>query len=445
MVDFWLSKALNLCLSFMFLGAAWGAMRIIGVWLNPASIFLLFWFLYTFLPLLVAFEAPVSPWAMIYLLSFGLAFAIPFSLFRWPVAFAHNSNKREASYYFQRPVVIKAFYACSSISLILILLSILQQGSSLEQILFNSISTAGEFAHKRYNDQLESSIYGQLGLQFSYYTVVLGGLVYGSSKFMKRKTKIGVLLLSFAPSIEILLLQSAKGLIVFSIFLFFAAILVDRIYNKNYILFSSRAIRSLAIYACIFFLLISLSFVSRGVSNESDSTIVLTHLVKMFVSYSSGHLPAFSDWFSNRYLGESLFRYDQREVELGFNTFTWFFKLMGSKQFVPMGYYDEFYTFGDLVQSNIYTVFRGLIFDFTLLGSLVFACFAGFICALIFWKLLCERFSASAIVLFIFSVGISYQTYLISTLVWRSIPIVVLALSLMLTFLIKVRLFHAIK
>ena len=35
-----------------------------------------------------------------------------------------------------------------------------------------------------------------------------------------------------------------------------------------------------------------------------------------------------------------------------------------------MGVYDEFFTYGEYVKGNLYTVFRGIITDFGLLGSL---------------------------------------------------------------------------
>jgi hypothetical protein len=104
-----------------------------------------------------------------------------------------------------------------------------------------------------------------------------------------------------------------------------------------------------------------------------------------------------------------------------------------------MGIYDEFYAYGDYISGNLYTVFRGTITDFGLAGSLIFAFIVGSVCALNFWYLLGTKKSEFSIVFFIYFVAISYQTYIISTLTWLTISVVVAAQWIMLILLTRIR------
>ncbi|MBD7978573.1 O-antigen polymerase [Serpens gallinarum] len=437
MDDFWLIKIVNFLLSSLFLLGAWCSRKIVGVWLNPASIFLLFWFFYTAFPLVVAFEAPVSPWSIAYILSFCFAFSLSSFLFRWPVAFELNQNKPAAKYYFDRPLIIAAFYTAASFALLMTFLGVLKQGISIAQILANPIAVGGIYAGKRYSGEIVNSIYSQLGLQCCYYTAVLGGLIYGSRD--KSKIKIVILIFSFLPALLVMFMQSAKGLFFFSVFLFIGGILVARIYNKNLTLLNYANIRSLCWYGALVLPLILVSFLSRGIYQLNDASVIFDRLRYYLVTYSSVHLPAFSDWFSERYFDDSLMSYRQDIFTTGFYTFMSFFQLAGDDRFVPMGIYDEYYEYGAFIKGNLYTVFRGFITDFTLPGSLLFALVLGYVCNLGYWRLLCHRNSAFAVVFFIYFIAMAYQTYVISSLTWLTLPLVFLVQWFVVYFLMKVR------
>lgn len=437
MIEFWIIKAFNIMLSILFLAGAWSAKKVIGVWLNPASIFLLFWFLYTFMPLLLAFEVPVNPLAIIYLLIFGLFFSLPFTTIRWNIAFKANEAKKDAAHVFNRRSMVLGVIVCSLFSTCMAFISVLQQGISIQQIIMSPLSAGGIYASNRYSGDIVSSIYSQLGLQFSYYSAVLGGLVYGSRK--PYENKIIFLVLAFLPATLIMLLQSAKGLFFFSIFLFSGGVLVTRIFNKNYNLINLATLRAILPYVVIAIPFVVASFLSRGLYQLDDSSIIFDRLRAYLVSYSSVHLPAFSDWFSHRYFGESLFEYKQETATLGFYTFMAFFRLFGDAREIPLGVYDEFYFYGEFIKGNLYTVFRGLISDFGLIGSLLLAIIMGYIAAMTYRNLIIKKLPIFSIVFFIFFIGFSYQSFIISSLMWLTIPGVIIIQWIMLTLLIKIR------
>ncbi|RYZ83381.1 MAG: oligosaccharide repeat unit polymerase, partial [Proteobacteria bacterium] len=181
------------------------------------------------------------------------------------------------------------------------------------------------------------------------------------------------------------------------------------------------------------------SFLSRGIYQIDDTSLILNKLRYYLVTYSSVHLPAFSDWFSERYFNESSMNYRQEYLTGGFYTFMSFFQMLGDERYVPMGTYDEFYTHGEYVKGNLFTIYRGLITDFGLLGSFIFALVAGSACCLGYKRLLTREHSPFAIVFFIFFVAVSYQTYLISTLTWLTIPLVFCVQWAMLACLMKLK------
>lgn len=166
-----------------------------------------------------------------------------------------------------------------------------------------------------------------------------------------------------------------------------------------------------------------MTFVARGLQTVTDPNIIIDRIVLYSISYSSGHLYAFSDWFSDRYAEASIFPHIQEEVTFGFYSLMSFFKLLGDDREVRTGIYDVYYESLHL-KTNIYTAFRGMITDFSLLGSLVIALVLGFICNFFFYRLLCCRNNPFYIVFFIFFVGFTYQTYVISTFTWITIPVV---------------------
>ena len=218
------------------------------------------------------------------------------------------------------------------------------------------------------------------------------------------------------PSILVMLLQSAKGLFFLSSAFFAGSWLVTRIFQNDFRFPHISLFQGIAAILALSTFVIT-SFISRiGLDFNT--------LRFYIASYSSGHLYAFSDWFSHRYFETfSSNNYEQLSLEGGFYTFMAFFKFFGDSRYVPMGIYDEFFEVPGLLQTNIFTVFRGLISDFGLFGSLIFAAFVGLVSNLVFYVLVSNKNSTIGMVFFIYSVGFLYQTYIVSSLSWLSIPV----------------------
>jgi oligosaccharide repeat unit polymerase len=226
-----------------------------------------------------------------------------------------------------------------------------------------------------------------------------------------------------------MIFQSAKGLAFLSAALMIGSWLVTRIFQNDYQAPQIRVGPAIVVFS-LGFIAVIFSFLAR-VGDDID--LLLYYLS----SYSSGHLFAFLDWFSDRYFHASRFSgYAQPQIQAGFYTFMGIFKALGDLREVPLGIYDEFYEIPGVLTTNIYTVFRGLISDFGIFGSLFFGLVAGFMANAIFFVMLWNRFSVIAIIAFVYMVGLIYQSYVVSSLTWISIPASAL-ISMLLLLLIK--------
>ena len=419
MSEFLFYKLISFIFSTGFFFIAWLAKRKVGYWLNPSSIFSLFWLLYTVMPLSFAFFVPINPLVLLYILMFNLCFMLSVYFFNWRTAFELNKEKPPAIFIFNTLMFKRIFYFLSLFALISVFLTILGQGVTVSDILTNPIKVGGFLAGKRYAQDITPTLFSALSFAFSYFSVLFGGIVYA---VVPRK-KIIIIIFSFAPSLMVMLLQSAKGLFFLSLFIFIGGVLLVRVYNKNYSLFDKKSIKTLFIAGIVVLPLILMSFLSRGMMDISDSQLIINKLTRYLLSYTSGHLYGFSDWFTDRYFAGALFSYKQEEYTLGFYSIMSVFRLLGDMREIPVGVYDEYFSYGLFLKSNIYTVFRGLITDFTLIGSLIVSVSVGFLCNFCFYRLLCEKSPAFYSVFFIIFVAVSYQSYIISSLIWNSMVV----------------------
>jgi oligosaccharide repeat unit polymerase len=147
----------------------------------------------------------------------------------------------------------------------------------------------------------------------------------------------------------------------------------------------------------------------------------MEQLLYYFASYSSGHVYAFSDWFSHVLGNPSIMEYFDDGPSYGFYTFMAIFKAFGSTREVPVGTFAEYYHYGALLETNVYTMFRGLILDFGIAGTVVFTFLSGWLFHLSFHAMLVRKRPAFNVAVFIFMVGYSFNSVFVSMLMWNSI------------------------
>jgi len=414
-------KLLAILFSLFIFVNAYIASKFARTWLTPSGMISIFWFGYSFFPLICLFSVPVNELAILYIFFAIFVFVLPSYFFNWHTAFIANKQKSKLGlrFKFHTPFLFNTFLYMQILVVIAIFLDVLAQGFSLRDVIFNLMETSSAYISLRYSDDIKVSILSRMGTVFTYVGSMLGGLVFCASR--KIKVKCLVLFLSLFPSILVMVIQGAKGTLFLCAVLFYTAFLIYRLYSGNASLTDKRINKNIAIALMLLLPAIISSFLSRGLY-DYDMDYIIVRLAQYFSSYAFAHLYAFSDWFSF-YIGDSHLMYyeGQNDYYWGFYTFMSAFKLLGSTIVVPPGVYEEYYQYEDVIQSNIFTLFRGLILDFGILGSFVFMFLLGLICSASFYILLRTKHPYFSISFFITMAGFYYSSFIISVFIWNSI------------------------
>ncbi len=411
------------------LAQAWVVRLWAGTWLVPGAVFGLFWFVYTAIPLLMIPDAPVHAVAVGYLFACCVVFSTGAAVFDWQAARKIFVDRAAASA-LGSPVLKSGFYLASSLTLIFMAIDISIQGFGWRDVVFDLLNTANQYMSRRYSETLVSNVYGRMSYALIYPAAILGGFVYAADS--KKPKSRGVLLLALAPSLVTLLIHGAKGNLFLVLAFFWAATAIVKLQSGASRQGGWRAYRGMLVWAAVFFVLVAVSFISRGSYQGSDTALIVKVLVKYFASYSAAHLYAFSDWFAYRTGVESVLSYSDSLGDSGFYTFTAVARWLGVTTEVPPGVYEEYFRYKDIIQSNIFTMYRGLINDFGFAGSLIVMLVMGFLLHFIHYAMMVARGSVIATVVFVHSVGFYYTSFIVSLGIWNSfyVSMILVALAL---------------
>lgn len=429
-----INKSLSILYSLFILGNALFVKKHMGTFLFPASIFSLFWFAYTFFPL-IFIPIPTEPLAIFFILLCTIIFTASSLFFDWKKAFYTNMvklNLKDKVSLYDNNFIKIIFFSMQILVVIFLIINLSIQGFSLHEIIFNTLDSANKYMSMRYSHSIIPNIFSQLALMLNYVGVILGGILLINTK--KLKISIIILIMAFFPSILIMITQAAKGYIFLSSVLFYSGVLIARI-NLGDISLTNKKTNKIILYLILLiFPALIISFLSRGIYQNS-SDIIINKLIYYLSSYAFGHLFAFSDWFSYYINGSSLLQYEPTDSPYyGFYTFMSIFKFLGSSIIVPAGVYDDYYIYDTIIKTNIYTIYRGLILDFGLWGTLIFWFLLGILSHIAFYILLISKRPTISIAFFSIIMGFFYMSYIISILMWNSI----FASAIVLTFVLYI-------
>lgn len=413
-------KSLALFFSLMILGQAYVVRRVVGTWLFPACIFALFWFCFTFFPLAVLFWVPVHPYAVGLIFLSTMAFSLGSVPFGWRTAFAKNAGKQEtAAVVYRSPFLRWVFYLSSFTASLFVILDSLAQGISLHDMFFDLVASATTYINMASFDGLEITLFARFAPIFAYLASITGGFLFPCTP--SRTERRFIVVLSFLAPVLIAVTQSSKFNVFLCIVFFYAGLLVHRVWTGKLYLFGKLNIKLVTLGVALLMAVTIVSFLSRGLSGVEDEDFVEHRLVSSFISYSCAQLYAFSDWFSFTLGGHSEISYPREADTLGFYTFTPVLQFMGNRKTLPPGIFDEYYSYGDLISGNVYTMFRGLITDFGFVGSVLVMFTVGLLLHGAFYAMLGNDRPVLAVGAFVFGVGYSYVSVFVSMLVWGRI------------------------
>lgn len=409
-------KIVCLFLSIGMLLTAYAAKRASGSWLLPACIYSIAWFLFTVIPIVFLPQVPLSPLAVGYILVTCIAFSIPAAVTKWDsvVPFIESSD----SSLFDRPFLRISFYTFAALTFVSLVVSSVAQGISLSALTSNFFEVSNSLIADRYNQTTASSIFTQVSNVSSYVTVCLAGLVFPG--YTTWVSKLRTLVIAMTPSLLVMAIFGAKGMIFLCIAMFYAGTLVRRLRIGDHRLVDKGTFAKAGIASLVILPFLTISFLARGLYEGGGQIGVADGLLRYFASYSSAHLYAFSDWFSwNIGLGSAQF-YAAENATGGFYTFMSIFQFFGDDRVVPPGVYVEYFQYDWYLQTNIYTIFRGLIVDYTIIGSIFVMMAIGALSNAIFVSMLRNPYASWSIAFYLCFAGFAYTSFIISLLIWNS-------------------------
>lgn len=225
-------------------------------------------------------------------------------------------------------------------------------------------------AENRYTEAVQSSALSQLTLIFVYLTPLLGGYLL---PMIKGKKKIWCYF-ALLPALLISITQAVKTGLITSVALWAAGVLVSAFANnREFIRIKLKSVINLGAVIVLFFSILFVSMVFRTGKFDKEVVEVISD---KFIIYAFGHVPAFDMWFSNN-IGEL-------EPTGGVKTFYGITNFLGIAE-RKAGVFTEHLFFGKGnarnilpdTDSNVYTLFRFLLEDFGLIGSLLMLLITG--------------------------------------------------------------------
>jgi len=418
-------KLLAIFLSFAIFLQSYCMKRKVGTYLFPPCIFSMAWFIFTIFPLLLLFQIPVNPLGIGYILICSLTFSLSALPFNWQKAYQLNTRKSQNDLrLFDSQFIKYCFFFSLILAIVFAMVDATKNGFDLYKMIFQVMETSNDYARRRNWGQLNYTLFGKLSIMFVYSSASMGGFLYyrETNKFIKNL----LLILSFSPALYVMLTQSSKIVLFISIAYFIGSNLLIKIIANDLNIFDKKLFIKIFSYALVLIIPIIISVISRGnlLLVGISTTGLLMH---SFNSYILGSFFAFSDFFAN-YLGfHSLIEYSHQYNYWGRYTFKPFYDAIGFETTFPLGTFGEQYKIINVINTNIYTIFRGLIYDFGIFGSIFFIFISGLVINGGFYKLMCDRENNFLGVFFITSIVFIFFSDLLSLFMARyTLPVFIL-------------------
>lgn len=280
----------------------------------------------------------------------------------------------------QRPIDLEVFgrrvFYLICVFLFISVMGLLMQLSEIMKNGLDLMEVGSAMSQARYDENYVPPVTTRLLYYLSYPSALLGGLTFSLAQ--SRKQKILTLMPVFLATAYGAIHAMRFG-IISSVFFWVSGYMALKVYqthgryniSKSFMHFLTAGFFLISVF-------VVLQWSRSGFSDFFESTTIENS--KTLVSYLTG----FTTWFHT---------YTVPEPTYGIYTFSGIYNLLGLHErelgtFTEMVYLDTAGT-GAAVQTNIYTMYRGLMQDFSLPGALVFCYMLGVLAAVAYNK--CSR------------------------------------------------------
>jgi oligosaccharide repeat unit polymerase len=351
----------------VLIGLAVVARRVRGNWLSPGPLVALVWSIYVGGCLLLTdYKVYASGIWIIVLFVFSVLFGTVLSeglaLRSSPSPRDRTPERETPAIWGTRSLRFSLLFAMVAMVGCVHLLFVSVEKFSLDFSLLDMMSLGHLWSVARYDGEVEPwSV--RLLIMWVYPAVLLAGISFALAPNRARKW------LAIAPLVPAALVGTIfavrAGLLISLICWFSGCFAVRyRLTGGTYALFQRKLVLlslTLSISGLLFF--VAIDSVRRFEGGSLEVTTDVSRLNK----YLLGSVPAFANWVHTS---------EEQELTMGAYTFAGVFDLLGIKQ-RQLGVYEDFQTLAGGEETNIYTLLRGLIQDFTLLGASLFGVLLG--------------------------------------------------------------------
>jgi len=217
-------------------------------------------------------------------------------------------------------------------------------------------------SYLRYKEEYHFPLSVQMFLGLNYFAALINGVYFGYLYLNKKHQHFYLYFISILTSILIAIITTEKAVIIYTGLLFLSSFIVsyNSLAKQEFKLSFKNSLLFISLFTFMIFIFIYIQMSRYGFSDMNG----VRHVVKLFKIYAFGHISAFTIWFND---------YMSHYTPLGFGRFTFagifsFFHIYERKP----GIFTDFSVISpDPLFTNVYTAFRGLIIDFSVMGAIL--------------------------------------------------------------------------
>tara|TARA_Y100001958_G_scaffold89856_1_gene61144 strand:- start:959 stop:2194 length:1236 start_codon:yes stop_codon:yes gene_type:complete len=326
-------------------------------WFSPGSFFSLMWFFFTLIPVVFAPGYEINNSGLWYIAIFTMACSSG-SVVAVIIAPSYSISiaKHDNNQYSNLAYSLFFFNAISVFGLISLLFYLRSNYLSFESSI-SIFSLPNLVSVDRYSENLFYPAFIKYSLYFIYPSNIIAGILFINSKTKKSLINIFLPLLL---SILLGVIEGSRTSILLGSILFISSLISTRILKND----GKLSLSPIKIFICILFsiLIFIILFIFVQWLRQDLNPIIIDLILIRVKAYFFGYLSAFTLWFSDSGSLISITSY--------LSTFAGPMNLIGIIE-RDLGFYETI-SINNYTSTNIYTAFRGLITDFSIVGSFLF-------------------------------------------------------------------------
>ncbi|MFQ6678518.1 MAG: O-antigen polymerase [Fidelibacterota bacterium] len=353
-------------------GASLVMRKIYKSWFAPGAFFPLAWFFFILIPMIFAPEFPFYFFGLWVITAMAIAFAAGSLL-----GYNEEENLENKKSEMVKPISgYKSIISYSTLTMtglsflgVILLLRFSMEKFQMNFSLFSLFILPSNITAERYNELLVYPVYLKFFLYFLFPASLIAGIGYSLTNKKLHFLYLSPLFVSILKGT----LETTRSTILLSVILWLAGFAGGRVITRDHLhrLMEKKLLIFLTLAGIAFtFLFIGLQWI-----REAGGDIIFLVMIKRIKLYFFGYLSAFTIWVKN---------IREPGLTLGLTTFAGPFNILGLID-RELGFYSHTFVYNGSY-TNVYTALRGLIHDFSIMGSLLVCMVAGFLSTISYYK-----------------------------------------------------------